>query len=117
MKTLVFNSSFFDFGAFLRDFAENLVEKPDVFKTDIKSSCKFLLFDKDLRSRNFSLRNDGPLNNFRKLEWKRHFIGNFCQNHEISDLLFNWNAEFPLHYCCVLKNKFLKVLGLDLDFK
>ena len=40
------------------------MKKPDVFITDIKSSFKFLLFDKDLRSRNVSLRNDGPLNNF-----------------------------------------------------
>ena len=90
------------------------MKKPGVFITDIKSFYKFLLFDKELRSRNFSLRNDGPLNNFRNLEWEGYFIGNFCQNYERSDFLFNRNAGFQLNHCCKSKNKFLKVLGLDL---
>ena len=84
-KTLVFYFSFFNFEDFQTAFAKNLMKKWHVFITDIKSSYKFLLSHKDLRSRNFSQWNDGPLNFFAKLngnafslftfvKWKTDFI-------------------------------------------
>ena len=54
LKTLVFSFSFFDFDNFLTAFAKNFMKKTAVFITDIEISCKFLLFEEDLRSRNFS---------------------------------------------------------------
>ena len=52
-KMLVFYFSIFDFDEFLTAFVENIMQKPPVFITEIKSSCKVLLFDKEMRSRNF----------------------------------------------------------------
>ena len=61
LKTLVFYFSFFDFDDFPTAFAKSLMKKPSVFITDIKSSYKFLLSHKDLRSRNFWQWNDGTV--------------------------------------------------------
>ena len=85
---LVSYFSFFDFNDILTSFAKNLMEKWHVFITNIKSSYKFLLSHKDLRSRNFWQWNDGPLIFFAKLngnafslfifiKWKNYFISLF----------------------------------------
>ena len=48
---LVFHFSLFYFDYFLATLAKNFMEKPLLFITDIKSSDKFLLSYKNLRSR------------------------------------------------------------------
>ena len=105
-KTLVFYFSFFNFDDFQTAFAKNLMKKWHVFITDIKSSYKFLLSHKDLRSRNFWQWNDGPLNFFAKLngnafslfifiKWKNHFIFPFTGTYKM--------------YCCHLLYRKLKL--------
>ena len=105
-KTLVFYFSFFNFDDFLTTFAKNLMKKWYVFITDIKSSYKFLLSHKDLKSRNFWQWNGGPLNFFAKLngnafslfifiKWKNYFILLFTDTYKT--------------YCCHLLYSKLKL--------
>ena len=67
-KTLVFYFSVFHFDNFLTSFAKDLMKKPTIFITNIKSTHNFLHFHKDLRSRNFWQWNDGPF----RILWKLH---------------------------------------------
>ena len=57
-KTLVFYFSVFHFDNFLTSFAKDLMKKPTIFITNIKSTHNFLHFHKDLGSRNFWQWND-----------------------------------------------------------
>ena len=50
-STLVFCFSFFHFDDFLTTFAKDLIQKPPVFITNIKSTHNFLHFHKNLRSK------------------------------------------------------------------
>ena len=50
-NTLVFCFSFFHFDDFLTTFAKDLIQKPPVFITNIKSTHNFLHFHKNLRSK------------------------------------------------------------------
>ena len=58
-KNASFWFSFFHFDDFLTTFAKDLMKKPTIFITNIKSTQNFLHFYKDLRSRNFWQWNNG----------------------------------------------------------
>ena len=65
---------------FSNSFAKNLMKKPPIFKTDIKSSHKLLLSCKDLRSINFWQRNEDHLK----------FLGNLYGNAFLLFIFINW---------------------------
>ena len=110
-NTLVFCFSFFHFDDFLTTFAKDLIQKPPVFITNIKSTHNFLHFHKNLRSRKFWRRNDGPL----KILWKLH--GNACSL-QISVKFRKFETciyiEFRLSSCCHSKNEVSKIFEFDL---
>ena len=78
-KTLLLHILLFRFYSFLTSFAKNPMKKPSDYVTYIKSSYKLLLSCKDLRSRNFWQRNDGPLKIFENLHGKDILSAAFCK--------------------------------------
>ena len=97
-KTQIFYFSFFHVDDFLTTFTKDLMKKPPAVIKDIRSSYKWLLSHKDLRSRNFRQWNNDPL----KIFWILH--------RNLFSLFISLNGKIFATSCLMIHAKYVAVI-------
>ena len=107
----LFVFSFFHFDDFLTTLAKDLMKKPLVFITNIKSSHNLLHFHRDLWSKNIWQWNDSPLKNSWKLQGNEFFLQISAKFRKFETCIYIEMRNFG-YVLAVTAMKFNKLLNL-----